>query len=45
MCILPNFEASDLAPLRQKRKEEKKETANETVKIMVPDPHLVENSP
>lgn len=41
MCILPNFQESDLATFKQKRKEENKEV--KTGKMTVPETVLLEN--
>jgi hypothetical protein len=42
MCILPNFEASDLATLKQNSKKAPKKTEPETVKIIIPEQPLLE---
>jgi hypothetical protein len=40
MCILPNFEASDLEMLKQKTKKGIKKPEAETVEIIVPEQPL-----
>jgi hypothetical protein len=42
MCILPNFEASDLKEL-QKRKKAHKKAETEKVEIIIPEQKLLEN--
>ena len=44
MCILPNFEACDLATLEQTRKKEPKKAVRETVKVIIPEQPLLANS-
>jgi hypothetical protein len=44
MCILPNFEARDLATLEQNRKKQTKKAVGETVKVIIPEQPLLENS-
>jgi hypothetical protein len=44
MCILPNFEALDLATLEQNRKKVTKKAVKETVKVIIPEQPLLENS-
>jgi len=44
MCILPSFTAQDLAECKQNRKEEIKKAEAKTVKIIIPDQQLLENS-
>jgi hypothetical protein len=44
MCILPNFEACDLASIKQNRKKETKKAIAKTVKIIIPEQPLLENS-
>jgi hypothetical protein len=44
MCILPNFTAQDLAEYEQNRKKETKKAEAKTVKIIIPDQPLLENS-
>jgi hypothetical protein len=44
MCILPNFAAQDLAERKQNRKEEIKKAEAKTVKIIIPEQPLLENS-
>ena len=41
MCILPNFQESDLATFKQKRKEENKEA--KTGEMTVPESLVLEN--
>jgi hypothetical protein len=42
MCILPNFEASDLKEL-QKRKNKIKKAEAEKVEMIIPEQQLLEN--
>jgi hypothetical protein len=44
MCILPNFPERDLAECKQNRKKETKKPRAETVKIIIPEQPLLENS-
>jgi hypothetical protein len=44
MCILPNFATRDLTELKQKRKKETEKAEAETVKIVIPEHPLLENS-
>jgi hypothetical protein len=43
MCILPNFEPSDLKTLKRKGKKEVKKAAAEKVELVVPEQPLLEN--
>jgi hypothetical protein len=44
MCILPNFEAYDLATLKQNRKNKTKKAVAKTTKIIIPEQPLLQNS-